>query len=63
MNMNYEQAIESAKNGGKVKRVGWPEGEFIYYLDGVYVIQYAAGGDNTYITSDFDIQSEDWLDI
>ncbi|EOE3283524.1 hypothetical protein ACKEPR_004828 [Klebsiella pneumoniae] len=61
--MNYEQAMESARKGGKVKREEWPEGEFIYYLDGVYVINYAAGGDNTYITSDLDTQSEDWLDI
>ncbi|WP_341540872.1 Thoeris anti-defense Tad2 family protein [Klebsiella michiganensis] len=58
--MTYDEAMEAARNGGKVKRDEWPEGEFVYYLDGVYVIQYAAGGDNTYITSDLDEEAEDW---
>ncbi|WP_407244216.1 Thoeris anti-defense Tad2 family protein [Klebsiella michiganensis] len=58
--MNYEQAMSATRDGRMVKRDEWPEGEFIYYLDGVYVIKYAAGGDNTYITSDLDIEAKDW---
>ncbi|HGV3507916.1 TPA: hypothetical protein ACNGZA_003548 [Klebsiella michiganensis] len=59
--MTYDEAMESSRNGDKVKREEWPAGEYSYYTDGVYIIQYAAGGDNTYVSSELDKDADDWL--
>ncbi|HGV3509896.1 TPA: hypothetical protein ACNGZA_005602 [Klebsiella michiganensis] len=61
--MTYDEAMKAAITGDNVKRVEWPEGEYIYYSDGTYIIQYAAGGDNTYIASDLDEDAVDWAAI
>ncbi|MDU1358163.1 MAG: hypothetical protein E6927_06395 [Klebsiella michiganensis] len=61
--MTYDEAMESTRNGGKVKREQWPAGEYVYYTDDVYIIQYAARGDNTYVSSELDKEAEDWLQL
>lgn len=59
--MTYDEAMESSRNGGKVKREGWPTGEYIYYHINTYIIQYAAGWDNSYVPSEIDMDEIDWV--